>query len=111
MEAEPQRDTGGSSPPIPPNIPASASIHGHRGDSEVIPFAGSSSSDVGLAPMHESINTVAYEMNKPNQMKQDDFELFTDSDWEMMNSKLHSLRLILLNELLIYMPRLRDVGM
>ena len=111
MEAEPQRDTGGSSPPISSaNVIDVSNIHESRGESEEI-LPQVSSTSVGAEAYHEHGARICNERNKLKQQKRDDNDLISESEWESLNSKLHSLRLILLEELLAYMPRLRDVGM
>lgn len=109
MEAEPQRDTGGTSPTVPSaNAMQLSNINETRVGSN-----GNESSSIGYLQDIEQRQTPfnARETgSKDGPNKQTDVNSMSDNDWELANSKLHCLRRVLLGTLLGYLHRLRNVG-
>ena len=101
MEAEPQRDMGEPSP-----APAQREESGREADSD--------NATVGRTSPGKSnkitIDAITIGTGTDRQKQNIDGSDIEERDCEMVNSKLHALRLILLDELLKYMPRLRDLG-
>ena len=108
MESEPQRGTGGSSPAILNNS--------RRATSNTNPLFQGSSVNV-LTETSSVINpervikqqTIKNE-NVDETMQNEGHNYTIENDWEQTNLKLHHLRRIILEELLQYIPRLRNIG-
>ena len=109
MEAEPQRDAGGSSPTLPTERTPDLS-HNQSGDDRL--FVGSTAS-TRLQDTKCQIKTYDHPKEKSyhnTAEKLEDSLAANDNDWELVNSKLTCLRRYLLDELIGYLPKLRDVG-
>ena len=109
MEAEPQRDAGGSSPTLPTERTPDLSHNQSRDDRL---FVGSTAT-TSLQDTKCQIKT--YDNPKEKSYKNtaeklEDSLAANDNDWELVNSKLTCLRRYLLDELIGYLPKLRDVG-
>ena len=108
MEAEPQRDTGGISPTIASNsIDSSNMNQALEGCSEIIATV---TANAQVSELRHKPYSPLREGSKYIPKKSDDIYCLSENDWELINSKLHCIRRILLEELLEYLPRLRDVG-
>ena len=108
MEAEPQRDTGGTSPTIDANTTSSSNMNeAIEGCSEIMAKvnANAQGSDLRHKP-YSPLREGSTDMPK----KSDEIYSMSENDWELINSKLHCIRRILLDELLEYLPQLRHVG-
>ena len=107
MEAEPQRDTGGTSPTIASYVTDSSNMNQTlESCSEITTTVAANAQGSDLR--HK--NGIKAEESKDIPKKSDDIYCISENDWELINSKLHCIRRILLEELLDYLPRLRDVG-
>ena len=109
MEAEPQRDAGGSSPTLPTERTPDLSHNQSRDDRL---FVGSTATS-SLQDTRCQIKTYDHPKEKSyhnTAEKLEDSLAANDNDWELVNSKLTCLRRYLLDELIGYLPKLRDVG-
>ena len=108
MEAEPQRDTGGTSPTIASNIIDTSNMNQTLESCSEI--TATVTANAQASELHLKPYSPHREGSKDIPKKSDDIYCISENDWELINSKLNCIRRILLEELLEYLPRLRDVG-
>ena len=109
MEAEPQRDTGGSSPSIL-RSPIDTASHSDQRDEG---SSGNFSTEVSNLPSSEHTmkqNDKHRNVSGKGILRSDESNSTPENDWEQANSKLHYLRRFILEELLQYLPTLRNIG-
>ena len=108
MESEPQRDASGSSPANINNTRGTISNNNpiFEGSSENVHTEAANYVNPEPIKKHEHVQNGTKTENVRNEGNNNTSE----SDWEQTNSKLNYLRRIILEELLQYLPSLRNIG-
>lgn len=108
MESEPQRDASGSSPANINNSRGAISNNNpiFEGSSENVHPGAANYVNPEPTKKHEHVQNGSRIQNARNEVH----NYSSESDWEQTNSKLNHLRRIILEELLQYLPRLRNIG-
>ena len=109
MEAEPQRDTGGTSPSIVRSAIATTSNSNQRHEGSRESFSNGASNLFSLQHTKKE-NDHHRNVSGKETLRNEDSNPTSENDWEQANSKLHYLRRIILEELLQYLPTLRNIG-
>ena len=108
MESEPQRDTSNSSSAIMHNDRTTTSSNNPR-------FESTSDGVPSISKLNGSEKSNNRLENDKNEvcketLRDEGSNYNLENEWELANSKLHQLRRIILEELLQYLPRLRNIG-